>query len=343
VGAAVTFDCMEHPTPLRGGIDLGGTKIQAVIVGPDHEVRGQARTATPLEGGPEAVADEMIGALREAAQAAGVAPGSLGGLGVGSPGVTDPKAGTVAHVGNIPNWIAPFPVAGTLTKALGAPVAVGNDVDVATLAEFELGAGEPYRDLLGVFWGTGVGGGLILNGKRWEGRGSAGEIGHMVVRRGGAQCTCGRRGCLEAYAGRGSMELHARKLHDEGRQTQLFKIMVRRGKTRLASGVWAEALEEGDGLAHELFERALLALGAGVASAVNLLDIEAIVIGGGLGSRLGQPYADRILEAMLPHLFVDERPPVVLTASLGDLGGAIGATLIAPPRSAPSRRAARQI
>ena len=155
----------------------------------------------------------------------------------------------------------------------------------------------------------------------------------MVVRRGGAQCTCGRRGCLEAYAGRGSMELHARKLHDEGRETQLFKIMVRRGKTRLASGVWAEALEQGDGLAHELIERALLALGAGVASAVNLLDVEAIVIGGGLGSRLGQPYADRILEAMLPHLFVDERPPVVLTASLGDLGGAIGATLIAPVRA----------
>jgi glucokinase len=283
----------------------------------------------------------MIRALRDAAQAAGVPTSSLSGIGVGSPGVTDPKAGTVAHVGNIPNWLAPFPVAATLRKALRAPVRVGNDVDVATLAEYELGAGEPYRDLLGVFWGTGVGGGLILNGTRWVGRGSAGEIGHMVVRRGGAQCTCGRRGCLEAYAGRGSMELHARKLHDEGRETQLFKIMVRRGKTRLASGVWAEALEQGDGLAHELIERALLALGAGVASAVNLLDVEAVVIGGGLGSRLGQPYADRILESMLPHLFVDERPPVVLTASLGDLGGAIGATLIAPARRTPTRRAAR--
>ena len=172
---------MEHSTQLRGGIDLGGTKIQAVVVGPDHEVRGQARAATPVEGGPQAVADEMIAALREAAQAAGVPTSSLSGIGVGSPGVTDAKAGTVGHVGNIPNWIAPFPVAATLRKALGAPVGVGNDVDVATLAEFELGAGEPYRDLLGVFWGTGVGGGLILNGKRWEGRGSAGEIGHMVV------------------------------------------------------------------------------------------------------------------------------------------------------------------
>jgi glucokinase len=339
--SAVTFHRMEHTTPLRGGIDLGGTKIQAVVVGPDSKVLGQARGATPLEGGPQAVSEEMITTLRAAAEAAGVETSTLGGIGVGSPGVTDAKAGTVGHVGNIADWVAPFPLAATLKKALGAPVGLGNDVDVATLAEFELGAGAPYHDLLGVFWGTGVGGGLILNGKRWEGRGSAGEIGHMVVRRGGAQCTCGRRGCLEAYAGRGSMELHARKLHAEGRPTQLFKIMVRRGKPRLASGVWAEALEHGDGLAHELIERALLALGAGVASAVNLLDVEAVVIGGGLGSRLGQPYADRILESMLPHLFVDDRPPVVLTAGLGDLGGAIGASLIAPSRPAPSRRAAR--
>ena len=127
--------------------------------------------------------------------------------------MTDRKAGTVGHVGNIAGLGSRRSRSPQRSGRRSArPSALGNDVDVATLAEFELGAGEPYRDLLGVFWGTGVGGGLILNGKRWEGRGSAGEIGHMVVRRGGAQCTCGRRGCLEAYAGRGSMELHARKL-----------------------------------------------------------------------------------------------------------------------------------
>jgi glucokinase len=332
---------MDHATGLRGGIDLGGTKIQAVVVGPGHEVLGQSRFPTPVSGGPAAVADEMIAALRDAAGAAGVLSSALVGVGVGSPGVIDAKAGTVAQAGNLNGWIAPFPVVPTLEKALGTRVALGNDVDVATLAEYELGAGAPYHDLLGVFWGTGVGGGLILNGKRWEGRGAAGEIGHMVVRRGGALCTCGRHGCLEAYAGRGAMELHARKLHDEGRPTKLFKIMERRGKLRLSSSVWAEALEHDDELAHELIERALLALGAGVASCINLLDIEAVVIGGGLGTRLGQPYADRILEAMMPHLFVDDRPPVVLGATLGDLGGAIGATLIAPTHPAQTRRPAR--
>jgi glucokinase len=332
VAPPVTFADMEQTTGLRGGIDLGGTKIQAVVVGPDHQVLGQARHPTPL-GGPAAVAAEMAAALREAATAAGAESSALTGIGVGAPGVIDAEAGTVAQAGNIAGWDIVFPLAATLSSALGAPVGLGNDVDVATLAEFELGAGAPYQDLLGVFWGTGVGGGLILKGQRWEGRGSAGEIGHMVVRRGGAHCPCGRRGCLEAYAGRGAMEIYARKLHDEENEpTRLFKIMERRNKPRLSSGVWAEALEQDDEMAHRLIERALLALGAGVASAVNLLDVPAVVIGGGLGTRLGQPYAEKILAAMMPHLFVDSRPPVVLTAALGDLGGAVGASLIAPTR-----------
>jgi glucokinase len=323
---------MEQTTALRGGIDLGGTKIQAAVVGPDNAVRGEARRATPITG-PAAVAAEMAATLRDAATAAGVQSSDLAGAGVGAPGVIDAQAGTVAHAGNIPGWDIVFPLAATLTSALGTPVALGNDVDVATLAEFELGAGAPYQDLLGVFWGTGVGGGLILKGERWDGRGAAGEIGHMVVRRGGALCTCGRRGCLEAYAGRGAMEIYARKLHDEESEpTRLFKIMERRNKPRLSSGVWAEALEHDDEMAQRLMQRALEALGAGVASAINLLDVPAVVIGGGLGTRLGQPYADKILAAMMPHLFVDTRPPVVITAALGDLGGAIGASLIAPPR-----------
>jgi glucokinase len=322
---------MEHATGLRGGIDLGGTKIQAVVVDAAHQVVGQARLPTPTTGGPPAVTTQMIEAMREAARAAGVEPRELMGIGVGSPGAIDSAAGTVSHAGNLPDWEAPFAVSSTLAEALGAPVTLANDVDAATQAEFELGAGAPYQDLLGVFWGTGVGAGIILHGVRWDGRGSAGEIGHMVVRRNGALCPCGRRGCLEAYAGRGAMELYARKLvEEEGHHTRLFKIMDRRGKPRLSSGVWAEALDSGDRMAHELMERAVLALGAGIASAINLLDVGAVVIGGGLGTRLGQPYADRILDAMRPHLFVDERPPVVLTASLGDLGGAVGATLIIP-------------
>jgi len=151
----------------------------------------------------------------------------------------------------------------------------------------------------------------------------------MVVKAGGARCPCGRRGCLEAYAGRGAMEARARRKVAHGAETELFKIMERRGRTRLTSGVFARALDRHDALATALIDRAIEALGAGIASAVNLLDVEAVLIGGGLGTRLGEPYAARIERAMLPHLFSDDRPPAVHVAALGDLGGAIGASLLA--------------
>jgi glucokinase len=313
---------------LRGGADLGGTKIQTVVIDPSGEVVGQAREATPTEGGPEAVKDAIVRTVQEAAGAASTEPAELAGVGVGSPGAVDARAGTVAQARNLPDWEDAYALGPRLREALGAPVAVGNDVSVATQAEFELGAGKPYRSLLGVFWGTGVGGGLILDGKPWTGRGAAGEIGHTVVKIGGRRCGCGRRGCLEAYAGRASMEHRARKLVEEGHHTDLFEIMEKRDRTRLTSGVWDRALKQGDRVAIQLIDEAVEALGAGIASADNLLDVEAVVIGGGLGTRLGEPYVERIREAMMPHLFVDYRPPEVLLAGLGDLGGAIGAALL---------------
>jgi glucokinase len=321
-------------TNARAGVDLGGTKIQAVIVDSDHEVLGQARRPTPVDGGPPAVADEITAVVREASEAAGLEPGSLGAIGVGSPGAVDARAGTVAHARNLPGWEGVFPLGPTLAKALGPPVFLGNDVNVAVEAEFRLGAARPYSSIIGVWWGTGVGGALILDGKPWLGRGAAGEIGHTVVKLNGARCPCGRRGCLEAYAGRAAMEAHARRLVAGGEKTDLFMIMEKAGRTRLSSGVWESALEKGDKLAVALIGRAIAALGAGIASAINLLDLEAVVIGGGLGTRFGQPGADRVAQAMSPHLFVPERAPAVHAAALGDLGGALGAALIAEPAGA---------
>jgi glucokinase len=313
-----------------GGIDLGGTKIQAAIVDEEYTVLGSARRATPTTGGPRDVAREMEASVRDAAAAAELDPGALDGVGVGSPGTI--ADGNVSSARNLPGWAGAFPLGSTLQEGLGAPVKVGNDVQVATNAEMKLGAGRLYESVLGVFWGTGVGGGVILEGKLWTGRGAAGEIGHMVVEIDGAKCTYGRRGCMEAYAGRASMEGYARKLHEEkGRKTDLFKLMEKHGRERLTSGIWARALHDGDKLAIEIVDRAVWALGAGIASAVNLLDVEGVIVGGGLGVRLGHPYAKRIGEEMKPHLFVDNRPPHVHVAALGDLGGAIGAALLVGP------------
>ncbi len=133
---------------------------------------------------------------------------------------------------------------------------------------------------------------------------------------------------MEAYAGRSAMEAKARRELDKGAATDLFKLMKHRGRTRLTSSVWAHAVEQDDPLATELIERAVKALGAGIASAVNLLDVEAVIIGGGLGVRFGQPMAERIATEMHPHLFNDDRPPAVRVAGLGDLSGGIGAAML---------------
>ncbi len=313
---------------MKGGVDLGGTKIQVVVVDDSHEVVAQARHATPVKGGPPDVVARMVEAVREAAEQAGVKTGDLKGVGVGSPGAIDADAGVVAEARNLPGWDEPFAMGPALEEALGTKVALGNDVQVAVDGEFKLGAGQDSSSLLGVWWGTGVGGGIILDGEPWLGRGAAAEIGHVVVKQGGARCPCGRRGCMEAYAGRAAMEIRARKLKKKGHHTRLFKIMEKRGRTRLQSGIWARALEHKDGLAIALIDRAVEALGTGVASTLNVLDVETVVIGGGLGTRLGEPYVRRIEAAMMPHLFASDRPPAVRPAALGDLGGAVGATLL---------------
>ncbi|MEJ7892796.1 MAG: ROK family protein [Solirubrobacteraceae bacterium] len=317
---------------LRAGIDLGGTKIQAIVVDERHAVLGQARLPTPTAGGPDAVVRDLAESVRAACADAGVGPADLRGVGLGSPGSIDAAQGTVGGARNLPQWPGtPVPVARELAEALAvaAPVRVANDVDVATNAEFVLGAAADYDSLLGVFWGTGVGGGLVLDGKPWSGRESAGEIGHMVVVRDGRRCPCGRRGCMEAYAGRAAMEARARHLHDDKRRkTVLFDIMRERGRDRLTSGIWFRAADRGDGLAVELLEEAVGAIAAATASAVNLLDPEAVVIGGGLGIRFGEPWVRKIREAMQPNLFRDDDPPAIELAALGDLGGALGAALL---------------
>ena len=322
------MDASPSSGAARGGIDLGGTKIQSAVVNSDNRVLGEARVPTPHEGGPKDVADAMAEALLAGAASAGIESKDLAGVGVGSPGAVDEETGTVSSARNLPGWNDSYPLGPRLAEALGTRVRVGNDVQVATNGEATLGAGRDYDSLLGVFWGTGVGGGIVLDGKPWVGRGAAGEIGHMVVKRGGARCPCGRRGCMEAYAGRAAMEARARKLHEKGRKTVLFKIMEHKGHDRLTSSIWEHALREGDELAEELLDRAVKALGAGIASAVNLLDPEAVVLGGGLGVRFGEPFLRRIEKRMMKNVFADDRPPDLRLAELGDLGGAIGAALL---------------
>ncbi len=316
------------PSTLTGGIDLGGTKIAAAIIGPAHNVIAYAKRPTPSRGGPDDVVREVVAVMNEAAAQAGITTSQLRGIGMGAPGSVDSETGSLSGAGNLPNWKESYPLGPKLTEALGTRTLIGNDVQVATHAEFELGAGVDHNSLLGVFWGTGVGGGIILNGEQWKGRGRAGEIGHTLVRRGGARALNGLSGTLEAYAGRKAMEDKARREVKKGRETDLFKLMKKKGKTSLTSSVWAKALKHEDELATDLLNRAVVALSAGIASAVNLLDVEAVVIGGGLGVRFADSLVPQIIDGMGQYLLDPDTPPAVTVAALGDDGGVIGGSLL---------------
>lgn len=311
---------------MKGGLDLGGTKIQAVVTDGADAVLGQARRETPRRGGPEAVMLVLAEAMRAALEDAGVERMGIAAIGIGAPGAIDAASGTVLHVPNIDGWDAPYPLGPALAEELGRPVRIGNDVNVAVEAERRFGAGRGFESFLGVFWGTGVGGGIVIDGRHLVGRGSAGEIGHVCSKPGGRRCNCGLDGCVEAYAGRGALEERARELAKE-RKTVLFDLMEKRGRDRLTSGVWLRALQAGDKVAEELILRAIQALGVGIGSAVTLLDVEAVVIGGGLGERLGPEWLARIEAAATEHTFF-RKPPAYRLAELGDLGGAIGASLL---------------
>ncbi len=318
----------RRTAPLIGGIDLGGTKIAAAVLDADHKVVAYRRRPTPDRGGPADVVRAMATTMQEAAADAGTEAHRLLAVGVGSPGSVNPRTGAVSGAGNLPDWDGTFQLGMALREELGTDVRVGNDVQVGTRGEYELGAGVGYSSLLGVFWGTGVGGGIIINGEPWLGRGRAGEIGHTLVRRGGAKGLNGLNGTVEAYAGRKAMEEKARREVRKGRKTKLFKLMKKHDKTHLTSAIWQRALDEGDELAEDLLNRAVGALSAGIASAVNLLDPEAVVIGGGLGVRFGDTLVPEIIEGMTPYLLNKEDPPAVKVAGLGDEGGVIGASLL---------------
>src|SRR5262245_28555405 len=314
---------------MRAGGDLGGTKIDVLLVEEERDVLGRIRTVTPTEGGAAAVVAAIARAVEDAADAVGMSADQLAGVGVGSPGAVDTPAGTIGFNSNLAGgWTDAYPFADELARRVETRVRVANDVAAAAAAELELGVGRDLPSFLAVWWGTGLGGSVVLAGRRWEGNGAAGELGHTVVKLRGRVCPCGRRGCAEAYAGRAAMEARARHLHERGQRTQLFDLMRKANRDRLTSGVWERALREDDRLALELIDDAYDAIAAASASVVNLLDIDGIVLGGGLGTRFGAAAAERIRAKMRPHIFNPTRDPPVLPAELGDDGGAIGAALL---------------
>ncbi len=246
-------------------------------------------------------------------------------LGVGTPGYVGAD-GVVAGVPNLVGWEPPVPFGQILRDATGvATVGVDNDVNVGALGEAAHGAAVGRTDVLCVFMGTGVGGGLILDGELRRGpRGLAGEIGHVTVALGGRRCACGGRGHLEAYAGRAGMEAEARRRHAAGEATALVDIA---GEGRMRSGTFAKALKAGDAVAESILDEAVAAVAAAIAATIMLVDVTDVVVGGGVADKLGAPFVARIGDALAPHLgpLLQAR---VVPAALGDDAGVVGAATL---------------
>jgi glucokinase len=310
------------------GVDLGGTNVYSLVVDEDGQTLGSSKMKTPLKGDHLGVIDVIETGVLAACDDAGLKIDDVGAMGIGTPGVV--IGGTVGGASNVPGWSERFSLGDMLHDRLQRPVRVANDVTAAAVGEHRAGAGQGLEDVLVVFVGTGVGAGLVLRGEPYEGAsGGAGEFGHMCVVLNGAMCPCGRRGCVEAYAGRRAMEQAAERARTTGRETILFDVMERKGKRRPTSGVFRDALREGDELTADLLHEGIGALAAGVASAVNLLDVEAVVVGGGLADKLGDWFMVRLESAMRPHLFLQPPEVRLLPATLGDESGALGAALLA--------------
>lgn len=304
---------------IRVGIDLGGTKIQGVVLDGDTVV-ADAKLETPGTGG-----GDVALAIARCVEDMGATPERIG---IGAPGVIDRAHGSVVRAPNL-QIDSTVPLTALVADAVGidvAHVALDNDVNAGSIAEHRMGAAAGADQVLCVFAGTGVGGALILDGALRHGPGGlTGELGHAIVVDGGRRCGCGGLGHLEAYAGRRCLEDEARRLHEGGRHTKLVDIA---GDGRMKSSVFLKAFEAGDEVVIELLEQAVDALGAALASAVALVDLDLIVLGGGLAGKLGAPFVERVDAAVRRRLFLASSPLRVVPAALGDLGGALGAALL---------------
>ncbi|MFD0926425.1 ROK family protein [Williamsia deligens] len=316
---------MTKRARLVAGVDVGGTNIEVGVVAPDHSVVARAKAPTPTDG-PDAVLStiaDLVSSLDEDPVA----------LGVGIPGVV--HRGEVLTVPNLSHWTERVEIGDELGRRLRLPVSLGNDANVGLLGEHVAGAARGADGALGVWMGTGIGGALVIGGQLYGGsRGAAGEIGHVVVQERGALCGCGRRGCVEAYAGRRQMEVTATALQAAGRTTRLFAIRDELGKASVTSKVWKKALEDEDPVATELFSTAIDALGVAIGSTLNVLDVPLVVLGGGLVEKLGQDLADRVATATAPWVLQEDPDRRFVASALGDDAGIVGAAALAREQSA---------
>jgi glucokinase len=310
------------------GVDLGGTKILAGVFTTSLKCVGRAKMSTKAERGPETVIERIAHCVQDAVDECDLNLKQVRGIGIGSPGSVDSESGKVMFAGNL-GW-KDVSLKKELESHLGLPVFLNNDCNVCTLGVQEVELENKPRNMIGIFLGTGIGGGLILEGKLFTGfNRTAGEVGHMMLEVNGPKCTCGNRGCWEALASRSALFRQVQQAVKDGQKTVLTSMLGDDLKD-LRSGDLRKAIKQGDKFVERIVEDAAKYTGIGVANLINVLSPEVVVVGGGLMDALENEMMQVVIETAREHAFPGSDKGVkILASKLGDDAGITGGAVLA--------------
>lgn len=309
------------------GIDLGGTNMQIGVVGSDMKMLGQAKKKTKAADGAAAVLDRLVEGVHEALAAAKLTIKDVSCVGIGAPGAVDPGTGIVLEAVNL-RW-KNYPLAEVMTKRFGIPVFLDNDVNVAVWGEHQLGSGKGSRNMLGVWVGTGIGGGLVLNGELYYGHFmTAGEIGHVIA----LPINPPGHRSLEHNCSRTAVVDQIVRLVKANRKSKITEL-CEGNYDDIKSKMVAKAYELGDEVVTEVIDHAAELLGIEIAGVVTLLSLERVVLGGGLTEAVGRPFVEKVERAVKHFAFPERCKQVKIVASqLEDTAGIFGAAILASNR-----------
>ena len=304
------------------GIDIGGTKISMALGTSSGKILARREIVTGTGSKTKACVRELALNLRALILHSCISPKKILGIGVGCPGAVDSSKGTLPRSPNLPGWNN-LPLAKILSKATGLPVRLGNDANVAALGESFFGAGKHSRNFIYITVSTGIGGGILIEGRLYEGSGFvAGEVGHMSIVPEGRKCNCGQRGCLEAYAS-GTAIGKFMKEHMTRSNTKIWKFLT--GNKKIGARQVGMAAREGDKLSIESYHQAGYYLGIGIANLLNILNPEKVVIGGGVLKSAHKIFWKTMMKSAKQHAWPEAFRTVKIVRSqlkghVGDLG-----------------------
>lgn len=321
------------------GVDLGGTNLRAAIADTDTgEIFHQRKRPTLAAEGQEAVIGRIVQLIHELTQGSGVPASSIQGIGIGVPGTPDIETGVIQFLPNLPGKWLNVPLREIIEQHVQLPVSLINDVRAITLGEWMFGAGRGAETVALLAIGTGIGGGVIVNGQFHLGiGGTAGEFGHHVVEPNGLPCGCGGKGCLELYASGPAIAAMGVKEVMHGHTTRIGEL-VNYDLNRIDAGIIVQAAREGDGIAKAILDTAGMYLGIAVGNILGVISPQKVIFGGGVsvaGDLLLKPIVQTVSEHV--HVVPVKKVEFVL-AELGINGGLIGAALWAKRRCESKER-----